>query len=60
MGKGVKTATERKARERDRKRSEGLRPHEVWAHASDWPLIRRLVERLAKRRSKSKCPQIRL
>jgi len=48
----VKTASERKAEERARKRAEGLKAFEVWAHPKDWPLIKRLVERLAKRRSK--------
>lgn len=46
------TASERKAAERTRKRSEGLKPFEVWAHPTDWPLIKRLVERLAKRRER--------
>lgn len=50
----MKTASERKAEERARRRSEGLRPFEVWANPKDWPLIKRLVERLAKRR-KTKC-----
>lgn len=47
----MKTANERKAAERARRRKEGLRPFEVWAHPGDWPLIKRLVERLAKRRN---------
>jgi len=46
------TAAERKAAERSRRRKEGLRPFEVWAHPADWPLIKRLVDRLTKRRSK--------
>lgn len=48
----MKTAGERKAAERVRRRSEGLRPFEVWAHPKDWPIIKRLVERLTKRREK--------
>lgn len=48
----MKTASERKAAERARKRSDGLRPFEVWAHPKDWPLIKRLVDRLNKRRVK--------
>lgn len=47
----MKSPGERKAQERARKRSEGLKPHEVWAHPKDWPLIKKLVERLAKRRA---------
>lgn len=46
----MKSASERKAEERARRRAEGLRPFEVWAHPKDWPAIKRLVERLAKRR----------
>lgn len=48
----MKTASERKAAERARKRKEGLKAFEVWAHPKDGPLIKRLVERLAKRREK--------
>lgn len=52
IGAILKTSAERKAAERARRRSEGLKPFEVWAHPKDWPLIKRLVERLAKRREK--------
>ena len=48
----VKTAAERKAEERARRRKEGLRPFEVWAHPSDWPLIKRLVERVSQNAEK--------
>jgi hypothetical protein len=48
----MKTATERKAAERTRKRREGLRAFELWAHPLDWPAIKRLAEKLAKRRTK--------
>lgn len=47
----MKTGKERLAELRARRRSEGLRPFEVWAHPKDWPLIKRLVERLTKRRT---------
>jgi len=47
----MKTGAERLAELRARRRKEGLKPHEVWAHPKDWPLIKRLVERMAKRRN---------
>lgn len=46
----MKSGAERLAELRVRRRREGLKPFEVWAHPSDWPLIKRLVERLTKRR----------
>lgn len=47
----LRTGAERLAELRARRRKEGLKPHEVWAHPKDWPLIQRFVERLAKRRN---------
>lgn len=49
----MKSGAERLAELRARRRNDGLEPHEVWAHPKDWPLIKRLVERLAKRRKQS-------
>jgi hypothetical protein len=49
---GVKSATERKAAERARKRAEGLKFYEVCLHPSEWPLVKRYIERLAKRRAR--------
>ena len=46
----MKTAKERKADERMRRREKGLRPFELWLHPDDWPLVKRLVDRLTKRR----------
>lgn len=45
------TANERKAAERARKRTEGLKPREVWVSDKDWPAVQRYIERLAKRRN---------
>lgn len=47
----MKTASERKAAERARRRKEGLAPLEVWAHPEDHAAVKRYVERLTKRRS---------
>lgn len=47
----AKSATERKAAERERKRSLGLVPGEVWAHPQDWPDVRRYVERKTRKRA---------
>lgn len=46
-----KTDAMRKAEERARRREAGSKPYEVWAHPLDWPIIKRLVDRLAKRRA---------
>jgi hypothetical protein len=48
----MKSASERKAAERARKRSAGLKAFEVWVHPADWPLVKRYIERLRKRREK--------
>lgn len=37
---------------RAKKRATGLKPFEVWLHPSEWPLVKRYIERLAKRRQK--------
>lgn len=46
-----KTDAEYKAAERARRRESGLKPFEVWTHPMDWPVIKRLVDKLAKRRN---------
>lgn len=48
----TKTARERKADERARRREAGLKPFEVWMHPEDWPLVKKLIDKLAKRRVK--------
>jgi hypothetical protein len=45
-----KSANQRKATERERKRTLGLVPGEVWAHPADWPNVRRYVERKLRKR----------
>ena len=47
---GAKTAVERKREERERRRKAGFKAFEVWVHLDDWPRVKRLIERLAKRR----------
>jgi hypothetical protein len=47
----VKSNVERQKAMREKRIREGLKRFEVWAHPKDWPLIKRLVERLAKRRN---------
>jgi hypothetical protein len=46
----MKTGSQRLAELRVRRRKEGLRPFEVWAHPDDHLAIKRYVERLTKRR----------
>lgn len=48
----MKSGKERLAELRARRRKEGFRPFEVWAHPDDHPAIKRYLERLAKRRAK--------
>lgn len=45
-----KTISERLKAHRAKRATEGLERHEVWAHPLDWPAIKRLAERLMKRR----------
>lgn len=45
----VQTSRERKAAERERRRAEGLKPYEVWVPPSEWPKVKRYIERLVKR-----------
>lgn len=47
----VKSNVERQKAMRERRITEGLKRFEVWTHPKDWPVIKRLVERLAKRRN---------
>ena len=53
----VRTPDERKRADRERKRrarkdlrSKGLRPYEIWVTATEWPQVKRYIERLAKSR----------
>lgn len=46
------TAKERKTREREQKRSLGLRPMEIWAHPDDQPQIKALAWELNRLRLK--------
>jgi hypothetical protein len=46
----VKTDAQYKADERARKRNDGLKRIEVWLHPEDWVIVKRLIERLKKRR----------
>ena len=48
----MKSGAERLAELRARRRKEGLRPFEVWAHPNDHPVIKRYVERLRKQRER--------
>jgi hypothetical protein len=47
------TAAERKAAERARKRKGGMMGFEIWVHVADWPLVKRYIDRLNKKREKS-------
>lgn len=42
---------ERQKAMRERRITAGLKRFEVWAHPMDWPVIKRLVDKLAKRRN---------
>jgi len=51
----VRTPDERKRADRDRKRkarkalrAQGLKPYEIWVTATEWPQVKRYIERLAK------------
>jgi hypothetical protein len=46
-----KTNLERQQALRAKRAQEGLKRFEIWAHPKDWPLIKRLADRLAKRRN---------
>lgn len=47
----MKPGSQRLAELRARRRKEGLKPLEVWAHPEDHPAVKRYVERLRKRRA---------
>ena len=36
---------------RERRRAAGLKAYEIWVRPSEWPAVKRLLERLAKRRA---------
>lgn len=48
----MKSASEYKADQRAQKRAKGLRPFEVWLHPEEWLIVKRLIDRLVKRRLK--------
>ena len=59
-GKTGLTQDERKRADRDRKRkvrknlrAQGLKPYEVWVTATEWPQVKRYIQCLAQKRSKS-------
>lgn len=35
---------------REKRRAAGLKAYEVWLHPLDWPLVKRYIAKLAKRR----------
>jgi predicted GIY-YIG superfamily endonuclease len=46
-----KADAKRQAKMRLKRRADGFKPHEIWAHPDDHERIKRFVERLAKRRN---------
>jgi len=46
-----KTNVERQKAMRERRIAEGLKRYEVWIHPTQWPSVKRFIERLAKRRN---------
>lgn len=48
----AKTLQERLQAHRAKRTELGLKRFEVWLHPSEWPMVKRYVERLAKRRGK--------
>ena len=49
----AKTASERVAKLRIGREAQSLRRLELYAHPDDWPAIKALADRLAKRRAKA-------
>lgn len=47
-----KTNLERQEALRARRAEKGLKRFEVWAHPMDWPFVKRLADKLAKRRER--------
>ena len=45
-----KTSAEKMATLRAKRQQAGLQRFELWLHPSEWPLVKRYIERLAKRR----------
>lgn len=41
---------EKKRNQRERMRREGFTLKQIWVRPSEWPLVKRYIERLAKRR----------
>ena len=50
----TKPPAERKQDERARMRAAGFVLRQVWVHPADWPLVKKLTERLAAKRGKGK------
>lgn len=48
----MKSGSQRLAELRARRREAGFQPKEIWVHPMDWPVIKRLVDKLAKRRER--------
>lgn len=46
----VKSNVDRQKSMRERRIAEGLKRYEVWIHPTQWPSVKRFIERLAKRR----------
>lgn len=45
-----KTNLERQQALREKRERQGLKRYELWMHPSEWALVKRYLERLAKRR----------
>lgn len=46
----AKTAAQRKAEERERKRALGFVPYQVWVHPKDMARVRKYIDRINKAR----------
>lgn len=46
-----KTNLERQQALRAKRAEQGLKRFEVWIHPKEWPILKRYIERLAKRRA---------
>jgi hypothetical protein len=54
MSEAPKTATERVVKLRAERDALGLKRMELYAHPDDWPAIKALAEKLARKRAKQK------
>jgi hypothetical protein len=48
----VETNADRQRKLRQALKAQGLRRYDVWVKPSEWPMVKRLLERLAKRRNR--------